>query len=285
MRPWAPAPLTGLLLLTSACVGAPDAAEPVPTSTHALLRIERSAHVRDEAAATGNAFAGVVRLPESVDPGPLLRLSGKGLAVPALGQCAAPNRERDALPSGSIARPEFLAAGAMHLLTTQTQTPLAPHVFPSAETESAGVVYQTRTASEPMPEGALYLLKSSGSGQLPALELSVKAPELLRGVTVGGTELASVESVSAATDVEIAWQAGDAGDVVYVEVAAASGTVGVCAFRDSDGRGALPRGLFGASGDGSLALHRLREVAAEVPGIDGADVRFDFKLATDVTFR
>lgn len=285
MRPRVPAPLTGLLLLTSACVGTPDQAEPAPTSTHALLRVERSARIGDEQAATGNAFAGVVRVPESLDPGPLLRLSGKGLAVPAPGQCRAPNRERDALPSGSIARPEFLAAGDVLLIASHTQTLLAPHVFPSAETESAGVVYQTRTASEPMPDGSSYLLKSSGSEQLPALELAVQAPEPLRDVSVAGTPLEGLESVSAAGDVEITWRAGDAGDTVYVEITAETGTVGVCAFRDSDGHGALPRGLFGASGDGSLAFHRLREVAAEVPGIDGAEVRFDFKLATDVAFR
>lgn len=285
MRPRVPAPLSVLLLLASGCVGTPDQTEPAPTSTHALLRIERSARVGEEHAATGNAFAGVVRVPESVDPGPLLRLSGKGLAVPAPGQCRAPNRERDTLPSGSIARPEFLAAGDVQLFASRTQTLLAPHVFPSSETESAGVVYQTRTAAEPMPDGTAYLLKSSGSEQLPALELPVQAPDPLRGVSVAGIPLEGLDSVSALAEVELTWSAGDAGDIIYVEIAAETGTVGVCAFRDSDGRGTLPRGLFGATGEGSLAFHRLREVAAEVPGIDGAEVRFDFKLATDVAFR
>jgi hypothetical protein len=61
--------------------------------------------------------------------------------------------------------------------------------------------------------------------------------------------------------------------------------LGVCAFRDSDGRGTLPRGLFGASGAGSLAFHRLREVAADVPALDGAEVRFDFALTAEVSYR
>jgi hypothetical protein len=182
-------------------------------------------------------------------------------------------------------RPEFLAAGDVLLIANHNSTLLAPHVFPSAETESAGVVYQTRTASEPMPDGALYLLKSTGSEQLPALELSVRAPEPLTRVSVDGSPIEEVESVGAGSDVELTWRPGDAGDTVYVEITAEAGTLGVCAFRDADGRGSLPRGLFGASGEGTLALHRLREIAAEVPGLDGAEVRFDFKLTADVAFR
>jgi hypothetical protein len=46
----------------------------------------------------------------------------------------------------------------------------------------------------------------------------------------------------------------------------------------------LPRGLFGASGAGSLAFHRLREVAADVDALDAAEVRFDFELTAEVTF-
>jgi hypothetical protein len=62
-------------------------------------------------------------------------------------------------------------------------------------------------------------------------------------------------------------------------------SLGVCAFRDADGRGTLPSGLFGATGSGGLAFHRLRDVTAEVPTLDGAEVRFDFSLAADLAFR
>jgi hypothetical protein len=61
--------------------------------------------------------------------------------------------------------------------------------------------------------------------------------------------------------------------------------LGLCAFRDADGRGNLPRGLFGAAGVGSLAFHRLREVAADVPSLDGAEARFDFALTAELSFR
>jgi hypothetical protein len=87
--------------------------------------------------------------------------------------------------------------------------------------------------------------------------------------------------------VSLSWRPGDARDVVYVEVAGSPevGSLGICAFRDSDGRGNLPSGLFGVNGAGSVAFHRLRDVAADVPALDGAEVRFDFALTAEVSFR
>jgi hypothetical protein len=274
-----------LLLLVSACNGAEGSSEPVPTATHALLRVERSAHVGAERAASGLAFAGVVRVPELADPEPLLRLSGKSLTLPPAGQCLVPSHERDAVPPSDLARAEFLNAGDVSLGTSEAQTWLAPRNFPL---EVSGVVYTSRDrASEPLPSAAPYLLKASGSEQLPALELRVQAPEELHDVTLGGVALETVSSVESGAGLLVGWRPGDARDTVYVEVigSSESGTLGVCAFRDSSGGGSLPAGLFGATGAGSLAFHRLREVAADVPTLDGAEVRFDFALSADVAFR
>jgi hypothetical protein len=276
--------LLGLLLLASACTGVEDSNEPVATTTHALLRIERSARVGAESEATGLAFAGVVRVPELADPEPLLRLSGKAVSLPPLGQCSLVGREREAVPASDLSRAEFLNVGDVSLGTSNAQTLLAPRAFPL---EVAGVVYTSRDrASDPLPSAAPYLLQTTGSEQLAPLQLRVQAPEELHDVTVGGYALQTLEGVSNSTGAAISWRAGDARDIVYVEVAAAPevGTLGVCAFRDSEGRGALPRGMFGASGDGSLTFHRLREVAADVPTLDGAEVRFDFALTATVAF-
>jgi hypothetical protein len=103
---------------------------------------------------------------------------------------------------------------------------------------------------------------------------------------VGGAPLASIASLPAAEELQVTWRAGDARDLVYVEVSGSTdlGTLGVCAFRDSDGRGSLPSGLLGVSGAGSLAFHRLREVAADVKALDAAEVRFDFELLSEVSF-
>jgi hypothetical protein len=276
--------LLGLSLAAVAC-DPPSSAEPVATTTHALLRVERSARVGAERDAIGQAFAGVVRVPELADPELMLRLSGKGAALPALGQCALPSRERDSVPASDLARAEFLDAGLVALGANAVQTLLAPHNFPS---EVSGVVYTSRDRdSEPLPSGAGYSLKMSGSDQLPAMELRVQAPEELTDVMVGADSLSALSSVAAAAEVPFTWRPGDPRDTVYVEVAGSgeTGSLGICAFRDSDGRGALPRGLFGASGTGSLTFHRLREVAADVPALDGAEVRFDFALTAEVAFR
>jgi hypothetical protein len=278
--------LFGLLLLANACVPVEGSSEPVATTTHALLRVERSAHVGDlQAEPSGLAFAGVVRVPEFADPEPLLRLSGKSVTLPSAGQCLVPNREGDAVPLTDLARAEFLNAGDVTLGTSGARTLLAPRAFPL---DVSGVVYTSRDrASEPLPSGAAYLLKTTGSEQLPPLELRVQAPDELRDVTLDGGALEALTRVDSASAVRVAWRPGDARDTVYVEVVGSpdAGTLGVCAFRDSEGQGTLPRGLFGATGSGSLAFHRLREVAADVATLDGAEVRFDFALTADVAFR
>lgn len=277
-------PLAGLLLLASACnVGAELPSERVATNTRALLRIERSSTLGGDA--KGLAFAGVVRVPELADPEPLLRLSGKSLTLPALGQCAVTTHEREVVPASELARAEFLNAGEVLLGVSSALTLLAPRAFPL---EVSGVVYTSRDReSDALPSGAPYLLKTTGSEQLAPLELHVQAPDDLRDITVAGGALELLTVVEGSSSATISWHPGDARDVVYVEITGAPevGTLGVCAFHDADGHGALPRGLFGASGSGNLTFHRLREVAADVPTLDGAEVRFDFALTAPVTFR
>ncbi len=279
--------LLGLLLLAGACGSVEGPNETVATTTHALLRVDRSAHVGAEGAATGVAFAGVMRLPELADPELLRRLSGQGPALPAPGQCSTVSHEREAVPTGDLGHAEFLAAGDVVLDTGAAQTLLAPRAFPILPAEPlSGVVYTSRDqASELLPSGAAYLLKTTGSDQLPGLELRVQAPDELSDVMVADAAFDNLPSLDSSGELVVSWRAGDARDIVYVEVSASAGSLGLCAFRDADGRGRLPRGLFGATGAGSLAFHRLREVAADVPALDGAEIRFDFALTADVSFR
>ncbi len=284
-----PAPAFGLLLLANACgfVQTDGPTESTATTTHALVRIERSAFIGAEAAATGSAFAGIVRMPREVDPEELLSLSGMGLALPAAGQCFTSTRERAAAPESLLGHAEFVDAGDVLLGATETQTQLAPRAFPSSQTELlSGVVYTSRDqASEPFPGGARYVLRTTGSEQLAPLEVSVEAPQLLSELSLGGAPLAEVNQVLGESGLLLGWQPGDPRDLVYVEISGAAGPVGVCSFRDSDGAGQLPRGLLGASGTGTLSFHRLREVAADVASLDATEVRFDFALSAQVAFR
>jgi hypothetical protein len=290
VRVVSPPSLLPLLLLASACgfgEGDPSSTEPTSTTTHALLKVERSVLIGAEAEVSARAFAGVVRVPEMADPEPLLRLYGGGLSVPSAGQCAVVSRERDLVVAPELQRAEFLNAGEVSVRASNVETLLAPRAFPSSLTEIPGVVYTSRdSASDPLPGGALYALKATGSEQLAGLEIQVQAPELLTDVAVAGVPVANLSELPVQSDLAVSWKPGDAGDSVYVEVTGSieRGTLGVCAFRDSDGRGTLPRGLFGASGAGSLSFHRLREVAADARALDAAEVRFDFELMTEVSF-
>jgi hypothetical protein len=290
VRLGSPLPLIPLLLLASAC-GDGDAGstnEPITTTTHALLKVERSVRVGAEDEVSARAFAGVVRVPEMADPEPLLRLYGGGVTLPPLGQCAAVSRERDSVVAPELTRAEFLNAGVVSLRASSVETLLAPRAFPASVTEIPGVVYTSRdSASDPLPGGASYSLKATGSDQLQGLEVQVQAPELLSDVTVGGAPLGNLSWLPAAADLAVSWRPGDARDLVYVEVGGSTelGALGVCAYRDSDGRGSLPSGLFGVTGAGSLSFHRLREVAADAGALDAAEIRFDFELMTEVSFR
>lgn len=282
-----PRPALGLLLLVSACSIDPEptATGEVATTTHALLRVERSALVGADEQASGTAFAGVLRVPETADLEPLLQLSGWGLTLPSAGSCAPAARAGDPELTTNVERAEFLAAGDVLLRANDTETLLAPRLFEVSQAELSGVAYSSRDrAWEPLPGGMGYVLRTSGSEQLPALELRVQAPELLSEVTVDGAALADLRQLGG-HELAVGWRAGDTRDLVYVEVSSTeAGPLGVCSFRDSDGRGVLPPGLFGANGAGSLAFHRLREVAADVRGLDAAEVRFDFELTAEVIF-
>lgn len=267
----------------AACEVPAESDQPAATATHALLRVKRSAVVGQEQEAIGEAFAGVVRLAETADPEPLLAASG--LVLPKAGQCLAGSR--DVALASSVGQAEFLEAGDVWLRASDAETLLAPRVFENAQpAELSGVVYTSRDrASEPLPGGASYVLRTTGSEELPALELRVQAPELLSDVIVAGAALNEVSHIGLGSEVAVGWRAGDARDLVYVEVtSAALGTLGVCAFNDAEGRGVLPRGLFGATGDGGLSFHRMREVAADVGALDAAQVRFDFELRAEVSF-
>jgi hypothetical protein len=276
------------LLLASACAVEPseETSEPTASVTHALVRVERSELVGAEVT-SGVAFAGIVRAPQTVDTELLLRLSGVSRVLPAVGSCATPTREHDAALSAELGRAEFVAAGDVLLRAAEARTQLAPRAFPSSQTQLlSGIVYTSRDrASQALPGNAHYVLSMTGGEQLRPIELGVSAPAVLEEVRVAGVSAAEVTDLDSSRPVALSWLPGEAQDRVYVEVSGASGLLGLCAFRDELGAGELPAGLFGAEGSGTLTLHRLREVAADVPGLDAAEVRFDFELALEVDYR
>jgi hypothetical protein len=287
-------PSSAILLLGGTAFALGCAVEPVEYtadadtgSTHALVSVERSTLVNADEAPRAEALAGFVRVPAVVDPGSVLNLVGLGLELPPAGQCAsrAPNSEgRPALsPLGHV---EFLDAGDVALTARSSATTLAPRAFPTVTDRVSGVVYTTRDRSaDQLPVGERYELRTSGGLGVPQLVVETQAPAALDGVSLGGMPLGEVETVSTSKVLDIAWTAGESGDLVYVELATEGGSTTTCTFRDELGAGSVPAGAFDRTGVGRLGVHRVRvRDFFRPPAIDRGELRFDFELVAPLRY-
>ncbi len=278
--------------VSAACSVAPveDGADAdTASSTHALITVERSSSANPAEATRGAAFAGFVRTPPEVDAGAMLRLAGFGLDLPAIGQCAEPNRDRSSkVPLSPFGRVEFLDAGDVSLRTSTTSALLATRALPAVTDLIAGVVYTTRDrAAEPLPASTNYTLSTSG-GVLRAFSVNAAAPAQLSAVTVGGTALAELGSVAPRSPLSFSWARGQAGDLVYVELSVHDGHDGSattrCTFSDEAGTGAVPAAAFVGVGPGELSLHRVHSEPFSSGSVDAGEVRFDFEQSANVEF-
>lgn len=255
-------------------------------STHGLITVERSQTENSIEPARASAFAGFVRTPPGVDADAVMRLAGFGLDLPAVGQCAQVNRDRDpSVPLSPLGRIEFLDAGDVTLRTANTSAALATRAFPAVTDLIAGVVYTTRDRSaEPLPAGENYALSTSG-GVLRPFNVNANAPALLSGVTVGATPLAELATVATHAPLALSWNRGLPGDWVYVEFATKDSSATTrCTFRDDAGAGVVRAGTLSASGAGELSLHRVHSETFTSGGVDAGEVRFDFEQSANVEF-
>jgi hypothetical protein len=255
-------------------------------STHGLITIERSQVENSSELPRATAFAGFVRTPPEVDANAMMRVAGFGLDLPAVGLCAEPNRERDSsVPLSPLSRVEFLDAGDVVLRTANTSAALATRAFPAVTDLIAGVVYTTRDrTADPLPAGAAYSLSTTG-GVLSAINVNANAPALLSGVIVGSSPLAELGTVAAHAPVNLTWNRGLAGDLVYVELATQDGSATTrCTFRDDAGTGSVPSGAFAGVGAGELSLHRVHSETFTSGSVDAGEVRFDFEQSANVEF-
>jgi hypothetical protein len=255
-------------------------------STHGLITVERSQTENSSEAPRATAFAGFVRTPPEVDANAVMHLAGFGLDLPAVGQCAEPNQERDSsMPLNPLGRVEFLDAGDVLLRTASTSVPLATRAFPAVTDLIAGVVYTTRDrTAEPLPAATSYSLSTSG-GALRPFNVNANAPGLLSAVSVNSTALAGLSAISLRAPLQLAWTGGSAGDLVYVELTTQNGAATArCTFRDDAGAGSVPVGAFVGTGAGELSLHRVHREAFTSGSVDAGEVRFDFEQSANVEF-
>jgi hypothetical protein len=282
------APALALTVLGAGCSVTPAdySADADTGSTHALITIERSATENSPDRPRAAAFAGFVRTPPEVDASAMLELAGFGLDLPAVGQCAEPNRDKPAsIPLNPLGRVEFLDAGDVQLRTATTSAVLATRALPAVTELIAGVVYTTRDrAAEPLPAAANYTLSTTG-GVLGSFSVNASAPPLLSAVSVGATPLADLSTVPAHSPISLSWSRGLSRDLVYVELTTQDGSATTrCTFHDDAGLGSVPAGAFSGTGAGEISLHRVHSEPFTSGSVDAGEVRFDFEQSANVEF-
>jgi hypothetical protein len=255
-------------------------------STHALVSVERSRGARADTQVRAGALAGFVRVPATVDATTALGLVGLERQLPEPGQCASDAALRDTSSAQALSDPvELVAVGDVSVTAAGLPTMLAPMAFPTVTDLISGVVYSTRDlAADPLPAAASYLVRAAGSTGVDPLEISGRAPSELADVSVGGSAIASLRTVSAGAAIPLVWAPGDPADLVYVELTADAGPDLVCTFRDDGGAATVPAGVFAGRGVGRLVLHRLRTQPLEATGVQGGAFRFDFEVTVDVSY-
>jgi len=276
-----------LLLLAAGCAQeAPYTADEEQGSTHALVAVDRSRSAKRSSDVRAGALASFARIPATVDTTTALELIGLDAQLPDLNRCAVRDAGRDpSTPLSPFDRVELLAAGNVSVVVGSEETVLAPRVFPTVTDMISGVVYTTRDlAAEPLPAGQAYVIRTGGSPELDPLELGVDAPQEPASVAVGGVPLAELQSLAVSHGLEVTWEGGDAGDIVYVELSAEGVPCTVCAYDDAPGVGSVPAEAFAGSGEGRIAVHRVRSRVFEAPDIERGELRFDFEIAADVTY-
>lgn len=280
---WSVALLLGAALAAIGCSAetADYTADADTGSTHALVSIERSTAVDSNTTRAG-ALAGFVHTPADVDAKAVLGMVGLAQKLPAPGQCRQlPGTTR----LSSMGHVELLEAGDISVDVAGASTTLAPRAFPTVTDRVSGVMYTTRDRSEPLPAAAHYTIQSSGGISVGPLTLEGDAPSPLDGVTAGGLPLSEVGALSTSQPVDVTWNVGEPGDLVYVELSRIDGSSStVCSFRDDAGIGTIPAGSVTPSQNGRLSFHRLRQRTFAEGGIQDVELRFDFELAANVSF-
>ncbi len=257
-------------------------------STHALITVDRSVAADGTSTPRAGAIAGFVRMPADADARAVLGLVGLGPQLPAPGQCSARLDPGTGSHNAMAAtgRVEFMDAGDVTVDAGDGALTLAPRAFPTVTDRISGVMYTTRDRSaDPLPAGVRYAIRTTGSDGVSPISVAADAPPALDGVTVGGLPLQDVRKVSTSAPVDVTWNVGASGDLVYVELVAADGTNStLCAFRDDSGAGTVPAGAFDRAGPGRLSVHRVRTRDFTTAGVDQGQLRFDFERAATIAF-
>jgi hypothetical protein len=264
--------------------------------TDGVVLIERTTAV--DGSAQTNVSAKFMRLGSPADPDLAERVVGSRLELPAAGSCRRAAADTTAHAIGGLGAIELIDVGDLTLRAGAAQMTLAARAFPDVGDLVSGVFYTSRDAAHDLPTGATYTLEGTGSAQVDRFVIEAEAPASPEDVRVGGASLGDAPLLGDAPTVvagatPIRWRepaSVEKGreDLVIVDVAAESGASVRCAFRD-EGRGVVPAWVWSASSLGALpttatvAVHRVRERAFAIGGLDAGAVRFDLSVVGRVT--
>jgi hypothetical protein len=195
-----------------------------------------------------------------------LRVVGANVDFPALGTCLslATLGSKSASPTG--ANVQLVHVGNVSLEANGLQTSLAARQIPDIVDLVSGVVYARATEPELLPARARYVLSVSGASDAEPFTLAANAP----------ADLGDVRIAHSTSALDLAWEPGHVGDMVYVDIIAAEGTkmpTVRCAFADG-GKATLAGALL--PDDGTLSIHRLHTEHFRTRAIDSGEMRFDF---------
>lgn len=262
--------------------------------TQGIILVERVTTV--EGAPQTNVSAKFMRLAASADPELAERVVGSRLDLPAAGECMAVSPlagEDTSSALSALGTIELLDVGDLTMKTGDSVTPLAARAFPDAFGLVSGVFYTSRDAAADLPAPAKYVLEGSGSSSIDRFAIEADAPAAPDEVRVGDAALGDEVVIEGGSSAVVRWRSdaalsAQAGDLVYVDITAASGAALRCAFND-EGRGEVPAsilrgGVLGAlPAAATLSVHRVRLGTFIGPGIDLGEVRFDLSVVGRAT--
>jgi hypothetical protein len=282
----------GPAVVLGAVACAVDPPQPVSDSeqgrTYLAVAIDRSdPALADSTAGSASAIARFVGIPAYTDSGRVLSAAGASLDLPPADSCSTGAAQEATEPPLTLQEPiEFLEAGDVALATSGVSTPLVPHAFPTVGAFASGVLYTTKDrASSALPQGVPYVVTASGSASVPTVRMEADAPPSLVGVEIAGTPIKDITEIRTGAPVSLAWSAGDAADLVYVELLALDGSSSlVCSFHDDVGTGTIAPDTFGGLGAGRVAVHRVRLRHVDSATAPTGEVRFDFQVGNAVEF-
>lgn len=286
------------IALTATGCSAPvvdDVADANGGMTQGILLVDRVTTV--EGAPQTNVSAKFMRLSPTAEPELAERVVGTRLDLPAAGECmlVPPLANEEVSPAlSALGTIELLDVGDLTMKTGETEMPLAARAFPDVGGLVSGVFYTSRDAASDLPAPAKYVLEGSGSALIDRFSIEVDAPAAPEDVRVDDAPLA--DGVVLEGSAVVRWRSDEAaratsrgeGDLVYVDITAATGTAIRCAFSD-EGRGEIPSSVLrsGALGElpatATLAVHRVRLGTFLEPGIDVGEVRFDLAVVGRAT--